>query len=110
MAVATTDADRTSDDPEVPERASQRRYPASYEARILAEYEALDREGKGALLRREGLCTSLVSDRRKQRDRGALEAGPSRWDDRPSTRWSARTPACAGRTSASPPSSPRPAG
>ena len=40
MAVATTDAGRVRDpDPEVPERASQRRYPASYEARILAEYE-----------------------------------------------------------------------
>jgi len=32
-----------------------------------------DREGKGSLLRRESLYTSLLSEWRKQRDRGALE-------------------------------------
>ncbi|MDK1104432.1 MAG: IS3 family transposase, partial [Actinomycetota bacterium] len=47
---------------------------ARYKLEILAEYEILDREGKGALLRREGLYTSLISEWRKQRDRGALEA------------------------------------
>jgi transposase-like protein len=62
-------------DPEVPERArGPRRYSASYKARILDEYEGLDKAGKGALLRREGLYTSLISEWRKQRDRGALEA------------------------------------
>ena len=61
-------------DPQVPERASRRSYSAKYKAAILAEYEALDRDGKGALLRREGLYTSLLSEWRKQRDRGALEA------------------------------------
>jgi transposase-like protein len=62
-------------DPEVPERArGPRRYSASYKARILEEYERLDKAGKGALLRREGLYTSLISEWRKQRDRGALQA------------------------------------
>jgi transposase-like protein len=62
-------------DPEVPERARRpRSYSARYKAEILAEYETLDREGKGALLRREGLYTSLLSEWRKQRDRGALQA------------------------------------
>ena len=62
-------------DPEVPERAKRpRSYSARYKAEILAEYETLDREGKGALLRREGLYTSLISEWRKQRDRGALQA------------------------------------
>jgi hypothetical protein len=37
-------------------------------------YESLDRDGKGALLRREGLYTSLISEWRKQRDRGAIDA------------------------------------
>ena len=60
--------------PEVPERAKRRSYTARYKLEILAEYEILDREGKGALLRREGLYTSLISEWRKQRDRGALEA------------------------------------
>ena len=61
-------------DPEVPERPRQRSYSARYKAEILAEYERLDKAGKGALLRREGLYTSLISEWRKQRDRGALRA------------------------------------
>ncbi len=67
--------DTTDPDPEVLERArGPRRYSAKYKARILDEYERLDKAGKGALLRREGLYTSLLSEWRKQRDRGALEA------------------------------------
>ncbi|MFL6221898.1 MAG: IS3 family transposase, partial [Actinomycetes bacterium] len=65
----------TEPDPEVPERArGPRRYSARYKAQILEEYEGLDKAGKGALLRREGLYTSLISEWRKQRDRGALQA------------------------------------
>src|SRR5213592_1158888 len=65
----------TDPDPEVPERArGPRRYSASYKAQVLEEYERLDKASKGALLRREGLYTSLVSEWRKQRDRGALQA------------------------------------
>ena len=67
-AVNTTDPD-----PEVPEKArGPRRFSASYKARILADYEALDKAGKGALLRREGLYSSLLSEWRRQRDRGAM--------------------------------------
>src|SRR6266540_3459085 len=62
-------------DPEVPERSRPpRTYPAAYKLRILGEYGQLDKAGKGALLRREGLYTSLISEWRKQRDKGALEA------------------------------------
>ncbi|PXY16519.1 hypothetical protein BAY60_35535 (plasmid) [Prauserella muralis] len=61
-------------DPEVPAKARSRRYSASYKAKILAEYEELDKAGKGALLRREGLYTSLISGWRLQRDQGALAA------------------------------------
>ena len=61
-------------DPEVPERARRRTYTAKYKRDVLAEYEAADRAGKGALLRREGLYTSLISSWREQRDKGALEA------------------------------------
>src|SRR5205085_3189272 len=60
-------------DPEVPLRAKPpRSYSARYKSQILAEYETLDKAGKGALLRREGLYSSLISEWRKQRDRGAL--------------------------------------
>ena len=48
--------------------------PGQVQARHLAEYEACDRAGKGELLRREGLYTSLVSAWREQRDKGALAA------------------------------------
>lgn len=54
--------------------ATRRRYGATYKLQILAEYETLDRDGKGELLRREELYTSLLSEWRKQRDRGAIEA------------------------------------
>ncbi len=68
-------AGRVNDpNPEVPERAKRRSYSARYKLEILAEYETLDREGKGSLLRREGLYSSLISEWRKQRDKGALEA------------------------------------
>ena len=61
-------------DPEVPAKARSRTYPAAYKARVLAEYESLDKAGRGALLRREGLYTSLISAWRQQRDQGALQA------------------------------------
>jgi transposase-like protein len=67
--------DSTDPEPEVLERArGPRRYSAKYKAQILDEYERLDKAAKGALLRREGLYTSLISEWRKQRDRGVLEA------------------------------------
>jgi transposase-like protein len=61
-------------DPEVPAKARSRTYSAAYKARILDEYESLDKAGKGALLRREGLYTSLISAWRIQRDQGARAA------------------------------------
>ena len=61
-------------DPEVPARAKTRTYTAAYKARILNEYDSLDKAGKGALLRREGLYSSLVSGWRAQRDQAALAA------------------------------------
>jgi transposase len=81
MTVTTTvtpvpDAARVEEvpDPQVPERAKRRQYSAKYKAEILAEYDRLDRDGRGALMRREGLYSSLVSEWRKQRDKGALDA------------------------------------
>lgn len=74
--------DRRIPDPQVDARSSgPRRYPAEYKARILAEYEGLGKQDKGALLRREGLYSSLVHAWRQQRDAGAntaLAAAPGR--------------------------------
>jgi len=67
--------DTTDPDPEVPERAKgPRRFPAACKARILTEYDTLGKAEKGALLRREGLYSSLLTEWRRQRDRGAEEA------------------------------------
>jgi transposase len=55
MLSPVTEPPEPEPDPEVPERASRRTYSAQYKLRILAEYERRDRDGKGALLRREGL-------------------------------------------------------
>jgi transposase-like protein len=77
----TSTNDRRTPDPQVEPRPTTRRFPAAYKAGILAEYETLDKAGKGALLRREGLYSSLVSAWREQRDRGAevaLAAPPGR--------------------------------
>ena len=61
-------------EPEVTERATRRVFSAQYKLKILAEYERRDRDGKSALLRREGLYTSSISEWRKQRDEGAVQA------------------------------------
>ena len=61
-------------DPQVRERAGARRYSAAYKARILQEYDRLDKAGKGALMRREGLYSSLISSWRTARDHGAEQA------------------------------------
>ena len=70
-------------DPQVDERASRRTYTARYKLEVLAEYERLDKAGKGALLRREGLYTSLITGWREQRDRGALAALSARRGPKP---------------------------
>jgi transposase-like protein len=61
-------------EPEVPERATRRAFSVQYKLRILAEYDRRDRDGRSALLRREGLYTSSISEWRRQRDDGAFNA------------------------------------
>ena len=61
-------------DPEVPERPVRRRFSAEYKLDILAQIDAAEPGGIGAILRREGLYSSHLVDWRRARDRGALEA------------------------------------
>ena len=61
-------------EPEVSERATRRVFSPQYKLRILEEYERRDRNGRGVLLRREGLYTSSISEWRRQREEGALQA------------------------------------
>jgi transposase len=79
--------DQAPPDPEVPERSSgRRRFSAKYKATILAEYDSLDRSARGALLRREGLYSSLIVNWRRQREQGpealARPAGRQKADPR----------------------------
>lgn len=58
---------------EVVAKAKRRQHPAEYKLRILHEIDECKGSGEaGALLRREGLYSSLVSKWREQRDRGSL--------------------------------------
>lgn len=60
-------------DPEVSERPTRRRFTAEYKLRILAEADAATEPGAiGALLRREGLYSSRLSQWRRQRANGHL--------------------------------------
>ena len=62
-------------DPELVERPRRRRFTAEYKLRIVREADACSRPGEiGALLRREGLYSSLLTEWRRARDSGALEA------------------------------------
>lgn len=63
----------TTPDPEVPARSERRRFTAEYRLRILTEADACKKPGDlGALLRREGLYSSLLTNWRRQRHQGAL--------------------------------------
>ena len=60
-------------DPEVTPRASRRRFSAAYKRRIVAEADACTKPGEiGALLRREGLYSSHLTNWRRQLAAGIL--------------------------------------
>lgn len=63
-------------DPEVSaERPKRRRFTAEYKRRVLDKFDACSKRGEvGALLRREGLYSSLLSEWRQQRDAGTTLA------------------------------------
>jgi len=59
--------------PELSDRPRRRTFTAQEKLRILAETDqAADSGGIGAILRREGLYSSALTDWRRQRDAGAL--------------------------------------
>jgi transposase len=82
-ALAAGDAGRVSGereerpDPEVPQEARRRTFTAQYKQEVLAAYEAAAPGEKGAILRREGLYSSLITEWRRARDASAA-AGPAR--------------------------------
>jgi transposase len=59
-------------DPAVEAKAKRRRFTAEYKLRILREVERVKESGEiGAILRREGLYSSLLTQWRRDRDRVA---------------------------------------
>lgn len=57
------------------EKAKRRRFTAEYKQRILVEADRANQRGEiGALLRREGLYSSLLAVWRQQREAGELSA------------------------------------
>jgi transposase-like protein len=64
----------TPPDPEVPAKVQRRRFTAEYRLRLLKQADACKKPGElGALLRREGLYSSLLTNWRRQREEGALQ-------------------------------------
>lgn len=66
--------------PEVVPKAARRRFSAEYKLRVLGEADRCTAWGEiGALLRREGLYSSHLTDWRRERDAGQLAAlGPKK--------------------------------
>jgi transposase len=61
--------------------AVRRSFSPEYKLAILAEYDACSESGeKGAILRREGLYSSLITDWRRQHRQGLLKAAVGRSD------------------------------
>lgn len=72
----------TPPDPEVPPRATRRRFSAADKARILDEYESASSIERAAICRREHIYSSHIANWRKQRTSGApLEAKRGRKSD-----------------------------
>jgi transposase-like protein len=62
------------DETEVEARAVRRHYTAEYKQRILDELDRAQEPGEmGAILRREGLYSQIISKWRQQRQRGVLK-------------------------------------
>ncbi len=65
------------------DRPKRRTFTAEYKAQIVAEYDAADHGERGAILRREGLYSSHITEWRKAAQAGAVTAlGPKARDRR----------------------------
>lgn len=68
-----TEEQNSKSETEVVVRAKRRQHTAEYKLRILRELDECTGKGEvGAILRREGLYSSLISKWREQREQGSL--------------------------------------
>src|SRR3954453_20293213 len=100
LVLAQTGPVAVDPDPDQPARPKRRYFDAGYKLRVLDEWDrASNSEERAALLRRETIYSSMISDWKRQRREGGLvdaarrkaAAGPAapKWND-----CGARTPAC----------------
>jgi len=75
MTMTPADLDGVSEPGQEPDpgaKAKRRSFTTEYKLAIVAEYDAGDADSRGALLRRERLQTSHLSEWRRARDAGTL--------------------------------------
>lgn len=84
MTMTLADAARIDDGVVSPrsDQPKRRTFTAEYKARIVAEYDAADRGERGAILRREGLYSSHITEWRKTAEAGATAALSPKTRDR----------------------------
>jgi len=74
-AIAARGSSAGVPDPELVDKPKRRRFTAAYKLKIVREAEACTQPGEiGALLRREGLYSSLLTEWRRAHEAGALGA------------------------------------
>ena len=86
VIAARSGHDETAAAPDGPRagRPKRRTFTAEYKTSVLAEYEnAASPQERNALLRREGIYTSTISEWRRARDNAAGEAIPEKKPGRP---------------------------
>jgi len=66
---------RNKPDPDRPERAKRRTFEAGFKLRVLDEWDRADAAERSAILRREGIYSSMISDWKRQRREGLLRDG-----------------------------------
>ena len=69
---------RNRRDPDQPGRAKRRTFEAGFKLRVLEEWDRADAAERSAILRREGIYSSMISDWKRQRREGLLDNDGSR--------------------------------
>lgn len=77
-AVAENGDLRNKKDPEEPGRAKRRSFEAGFKIRVLEEWDRSEAAERSAILRREGLYSSTISDWKRQRREGLLDNAGAR--------------------------------
>lgn len=69
---------RNKRDPDQAGRAKRRTFEAGFKLRVLEEWDRADAAERSAILRREGIYSSMISDWKRQRREGLLDNDGSR--------------------------------